>query len=349
MDKLLEIDLINRVNSIYEYLQNLVKEYFPYKWYASSLEFEIKDSKEINGKSWCEKDKDHIEINRGVIELYYDYFAIVMENDKVNFLRCLNITKEDDELKKMSYEGVFYREGQVEVFDSKLVDDGKAKLLEIFVSRFIVLHELGHVLNGHCKLLANKCNVTGLKYIPLFYYENEKLLDEDSALDIRTLEMDADAFAATQSIYHVLFLYKNYESQVKIRMKPHDVFYWWSFAVRSHFLTCEDQFMDNNYYKKMTHLPSNARWTLIYTSTLEVIDFCDIIEQEKKMFKELITKGAIDAEVKFNCIKYSNYDWVNEIDNNIQYINYRNEVNTNWEKLKIQLQEYARLPLFGGM
>lgn len=247
----------------------------------------------------------------------------------------------------MSYEGVLFREGQVEVFDSKLVDDGKAKLLEIFVSRFIVLHELGHVLNGHCKLLANKCNVTGLNYIPLYYYENEKLLAEDSALDIRTLEMDADAFATTQSIYHVLFLHKNYESQ--IRIKPHDVFYWWSFAVRSHFLTCEDQFMDNNYYKKMTHLPSNARWTLIYTSTLEVIDSCNIIEEEKKMFKELITKGAIDAEVKFNCIKYSNYDWVNEIDNNIQYINYTNEVNINWEKLIIQLQEYARLPLFGGM
>ncbi|MGN0350400.1 MAG: hypothetical protein ACI4ES_02025, partial [Roseburia sp.] len=80
---------------------------------------------------------------------------------------------------------------------------------------------------------------------------------------------------------------------------------------------------------------------------IEVIDFCDIIEQEKKMFKELITKGAIDAEVKFNCIKYSNYVWVNEIDNNRQYINYKNEVNRNWEKLKIQLQEYARLPLFG--
>ena len=161
--------------------------------------------------------------------------------------------------------------------------------------------------------------------------------------------MDADAFAATQSIYHVLFLHENFESQVKIKMEPYDVFYWWSFAVRSHFLMCEDRFMDNVYYKRMTHLPSNARWTLIYTSTLEVIDSCNILEQEKERFKELITKGAIDAEAKFNCIKYSKYNWVNEIDNNIQYINYRNEVNKNWEKLKIQLQEYARLPLFGEM
>lgn len=349
MNKLLEEDLIYRANRIYEYFQQLIKECAFDKWYASSLEFEIKDSEEINGKSWCEKDKDHIEINRGVIEKYYNYFAIVMENDKVNFLRHLNVTKEDDELRKMSYEGVLFKDGQVEVYDSKLVDDGKAKLLEMFVSRFIILHELGHILNGHCKLIANKCTKMGLKYIPLYYSENEKLLDEDDALDIRTLEMDADAFAATQSIFYVLFLYENFESQVKIKMEPNDVFYWWSFAVRSHFLMCEDLFMDNKYYKKMTHLPSNARWTLIYYSALEVIDSCNIIEQEKIRFKELITKGAIDAEVKFNCVKYTNYNWVSEIDNNIQYINYRNEVNINWEKLKNQLKEYARLPLFGEM
>lgn len=349
MDKLLEKDLIYRANSLYEYFQNLIKECRPYKWYASTFEFEIKDNKEINGKSWCEKDKDHIEINRGVIELYYNYFAIVMEHDKVNFLRYLNITKDDDELKKISYEGVFFRDGEVEIYDSKLVDDKKAKLLEIFVSRFIILHELGHVLNGHCVFLANKCNVTGLKYIPVYYSGNEVLLNEESALDIRTLEMDADAFAATQSILHVLFLYKNFESQVEIKMKPHDIFYWWSFAVRSHFLMCEDQFMDNNYYKKMTHLPSNARWTLIYNSTLEVIGSCNLIDQEKKMFKALITKGAIDAEGKFNSIKFSDYNWINEIAKNRQFSNYRDEVNINWEKLKGQLQKYARLPLFGEM
>ena len=47
--------------------------------------------------------------------------------------------------------------------------DGKAKLLEIFVSRFIILHELGHILNGHCKLLASKDNLTGMNYICLLY------------------------------------------------------------------------------------------------------------------------------------------------------------------------------------
>lgn len=347
MDELLEKDLIRRANSIYEYYQNLIKENFSHRWYLSDLEFEIKDSKEINGKSWCMDDKDHIEINKGVIELYYNYFVTVMENDKIEFFHLLNITKEDDELKKMSYEGVLFRNGKLEIYDNKLVDDGKAKLLEIFVSRFIILHELGHILNGHCKLLASKDNLTGMNYIPFYYYKNEKFLDEKSALDIRTLEMDADAFAATQSIVHVLYLYKNFESQVKIKMEPKDIFYWWSFAVRSHFLMCEDQFMDNAYYKTMTHLPSSARWSLIYLSALEVIGSCDMIEQEKKEFKELIIKGALNAEVKFNNIKFSMYSWIKEIDSNMQYANYRDEINSNWVKIKTQLKKYSRLPLFG--
>ena len=186
-----------------------------------------------------------------------------------------------------------------------------------------------------------------MNYIPFYYYKNEKFLDEKSALDIRTLEMDADAFAATQSIVHVLYLYKNFESQVKIRMEPKDIFYWWSFAVRSHFLMCEDQFMDNAYYKTMTHLPSSARWSLIYLSALEVIGSCDMIEQEKKEFKELIIKGALNAEVKFNNIKFSMYSWIKEIDSNMQYVSYRDEINSNWVKIKTQLKKYSRLPLFG--
>lgn len=278
MKEILEKDLIDRANSIYDYFQNIIKQYLPYKWYASSLEFEIIDSDEINGKSWCEKDKDHIQINRGVIELYYNYFSNVMENDKIKFLSNFNVTNEEYELKNMSYEGVYFKDGKYHIYDSKVIDDSKAQLLEIFVSRFIILHELGHILNGHCKLLAEKFTLIGLKYIPLYYFEKDKSLDDETSLNIRTLEMDADAFAATQSIYHLIYLYKNFEHQVKIDMEPYDIFYWWSFALRSHFLICEDQFIDLYYYKKMTHLPSTARWTLIYNSALNVIDLIYVEE-----------------------------------------------------------------------
>lgn len=345
MKELLVKDITDRANKIYNNFQDQIKVHMPYKWYSSSLEFKIKDDERINGRSWCEKDKDHIEINRGVIELYYSYFTKVMEQDRIDFLRTFYVGEEDDKLREISLEGISRKKGNYEIYDSKFIEDEQAQLLEIFVSRFIILHELGHILNGHCKLSANKLNVKGIKFIPLYYYENEKLLSESDALDIRTMEMDADAFAATQSIVHLIFLYLNFDREVKINMNPQDIFYWWSFAVRSHFLTCEDKFMDNTYYKKMTHLPSNARWTLIYGSIMNVIDGYKF-KMESETFKILVTKGAIDAETKFNRIKHSYYNWEKEISNNVEYINYSNEVNENWKRLKAELQKYARLPLF---
>ncbi|QSX04786.1 hypothetical protein JYG23_08705 [Sedimentibacter sp. zth1] len=75
-----------------------------------------------------------------------------MEQDKNAMLQAFNFENEEDELKKISYERAFFKKGKIEIFDSKIIDDAKAKLLGIFVTRFIILHELGHILNGHCKL-----------------------------------------------------------------------------------------------------------------------------------------------------------------------------------------------------
>ena len=346
MDKLLKNDIINRGNLIYNYLQEQIKIHKPEKWYESQLEFIINDNKEINGRAWCDNNKDHIEINSGVIDLYYDYFTKIMEQDKIAFLRMLNKEKDDDELKKISYEGIIYKDGIPIIFDSKLVDESKAKLLEIFVSRFIVTHEIGHILNGHCKLLATKSK-NEANYIPMYHITKEAPLIPEEALDIRTMEMDADAFATTQSMLHVLYLYFNFDSQVSIKMiETQDIFYWWAFAIRSHFLVCQDRFVDNKYYKKMTHLPSNARWIMVYSTVLKLLDLYTITNHEKECFKKKITQGAVQAEIKFNRIKFSNYNLINEINDNTEFTNYSNEVNNHWEIIKLQLYEYARLPLF---
>lgn len=347
MDKLLETDIINRVKSIYDYMQVHIKNYKPEKWYKSQLEFKIKKDKEINGKAWCDNDIDHIEINSGVIDLYYDYFSKILEQDKNTILKIIiNKELEDDELKEMSYEGIIYKKGIPIIYDSKLVDDSKAKLLEIFVSRFIVTHEIGHILNGHCKLLASKSQKE-THFIPMYYTANSGSMSSQEALDRRTMEMDADAFATTQSMLHVLYLYSDFDRQVKIKMmEPKDIFYWWAFAIRSHFLVCQDRFVDNRFHEKMTHLPSNARWIMILTTALDLLPQYNITDQEKKCFREKIIQGATEAEIKFNNIKFTKYDVFNEITENKDFETYRSEVNYHWERMKSLLLEYSRLPLF---
>ncbi len=346
MDKSLENDIINRVKSIYDYMQAQIKKLNPDKWYNSQLEFIINDDKEINGKAWCENDKDHIEINSGVIDLYYNYFSKIMEQDKITFLKMINKDIEEDKLKEMSYEGIIYKEGIPIIFDNKLIDDSKARLLEIFVSRFIVTHEIGHILNGHCKLLASK-SYEEAHFIPMYHTTKSESMSSDEALDRRTMEMDADAFAATQSMLHVLYLYFNFDEQVNIKMmESTDIFYWWAFAIRSHFLVCQDEFIDNKFYKKMTHLPSHARWIMILTIALELIPQYNITDQEKKCFSEKIIQGAAEAEIKFNNLKLTTYNITNELLENKEFTTYKNEVDTHWEQMKSILLEYSRLPLF---
>lgn len=181
-------------------------------------------------------------------------------------------------------------------------------------------------------------------------YMDDSEEDYITALDVRTLEMDADMFATTQSIWYLLFLILKFDSQVKCEgMKPMDLFYWWSFAIRSHFLLCEDRFADTKKFTdRMKHLPSNARWGMIADTVIEIIDkMIDPNVFKLDEVKKKFIDGAIEAEKVFNELKYTHYSWIDELNKNKQYVHYRNQVNSNWEIVVKQLKKYNRCPLFG--
>ena len=160
-----------------------------------------------------------------MIDLYYDYFAESMSEKTIDFLRKIRPSDSDEELKKISYEGIIYRNGKVETINSKIEDDEKVKLLEIFASRFIVLHEFGHVFNGHCNYLAAELQFENRDGFYMYFDEHGSAINEKDSLNIRTLEMDADAFAATQSMSHLCFLYENFDKEVNIKIGKEDLFY----------------------------------------------------------------------------------------------------------------------------
>ena len=345
IDELLILDIKARTNEIYKGCQELVRAYMPEKWYKSELEFSIIEKEEINGRSWSGGNVDYVELNVGVIALYYKYFINVMEHDKINIFQKIIPGLQEREYKELSYEAIVFKDEKINIFDSKVVDERIARMLEIFVSRFIVLHELGHLFNGHCK----RCQeiTQDRSYFMPMYYNPQKEITNREALDIRTLEMDADAFAATQSVTHIVYLYDNFCEKVNVpNIEPKDIFYWWGFAIRSHFLMCQEKFKDSKYYENMTHMPSNARWTMIYNSVTQVIGFLNKNESEKNVFVDNITKGAVEAEFKFNRIMHTNYRWFDEIINNEQYIEYKEKIDANWEKMKFEMEKFARLPLY---
>lgn len=350
-------DIKSRAQDIYEQYKYLMKEVL--KMDSNSiecqLEFYIKDDMKLGGKAWCEKNIDNIQINKGVIDNFFDYFYNLTKTRTEDFLSMLPSLVYENEIGEVSYEGVIYdNSGKAKIIDSKVIDLGLASLLNIFVSRFILTHELGHLLNGHCRYLNSK-RFGSVQYIPIFYNDTDKNTSDISALDWRTLEMDADAFAATDNFRNLVLLYNKFEEKVdsKLNIQPIDLFYWWAFAIRSNFLLMQNIFNDNYYKQDMTHLPSVARWSLIIGSIDEIINkevylisYRDGDSKEKIM--KTIIEGSIYAEKYFNQKFFTEYNWIAEVIKDKDYKEYVTEIHINWENIKSELRDFSRLPLYNS-
>src|SRR5690606_12655610 len=82
-------DIAKRAQAIYEQYQHLMKGIFKNEINSSKhqLRFYIKDDGELGGRAWCENHIDKIEINRGVIDNFFDYFYDFAEKKSENFLK----------------------------------------------------------------------------------------------------------------------------------------------------------------------------------------------------------------------------------------------------------------------
>lgn len=336
------MDLMNRATAVYAEINALIREFEKKEPDKRELVFEICDKNEINGKAWCEGIEDHIIINKGVISRFLTYFNMVNQYYVKRLLGKIMPEKEESEFDDMSIEGIIPTVGRTMTFDSKDIVRERTALLEIFVARFVLLHEMGHLFNGHCEYLSKK--EEGFKYMPM-YSENIK---KDCALNRRTMEMDADAFAVTRSFFHLIYLYQNFEEKVYCTfLEPMELFYLWSFAIRSHFLVCEDTFMDTNKFStKMCHLPSSARWIMIANTFIDIAKSLNPNELNVERVQEEFMKGAIDAEKVFNTIKYTKYSFIEQLNDNEEFRYYSEEVNRNWENIVDEVEQFSRVTLF---
>lgn len=335
-------DLKNGAYAIYSELNILIKELGKENLTEYELVFEIIDENKIDGKARHEGTKDCISISKGVISRFFSYFKKVNEYYINNVLEKVLSDKDPEEIEQMSMEGVTLINGIPTRFDSKDVVRERTKLLEIFVARFILVHEMGHLFNGHCEYLNEK--EKGFKYMPMY----EASAKEEIALTRRTLEMDADAFAATHSFFHLIYLHQNFDKEVNCAfVEPMELFYLWSFALRSHFLVCEDYLLDKNKFTtKMCHLPSCARWRMIMDVVMEMAERLEPNAFDSEQIQKLFVKGVLKAEKVFNDIKYTEYSFIDELNNNDEFAYYRDEVNRHWSEIVDKVELFSRVPLF---
>lgn len=346
-------DIEKRAYTMYEQYKYLIEKGFGNEDEVSKyqLKFNFLNNLELGGKAWVKNNFDYIQINTGVIDNFLDYFYDLTKNETNKFLSRLPFNFEEGD--STSYEMIkFNADGTAILYDSKIIDEKLAGLLTIFVSRFIVSHELGHILNGHCKFLNSK-RENSIQYIPMFSEDNNSTDNILSPLDFRTLEMDADAFAATDSIKNLIMLYWKFDENVNkdINIKPSELFYWWSFAIRSNFLITQKILNEEKYKPSKKHLPSVARWMLILSSSLDLIDKqVDTInfkdgDDKQKILQEIID-GYLYAEKCYNERFSTFFNCYEETKENKDFHTFVNETQQNWEIIREELDEFSRLILY---
>ena len=164
-----------------------------------TLKFEIDyKSDDINAETWVEKNVFNIRMNIGVIKSLMKYYNNIfspietklkekgiIEHD--NIILEFNAQKDIKSLRNIKF--------------PKCLNSEIVELVIVLSYRFIILHEFGHLFNGHCNFL---CSLNHDKNFKLKMINNNKK-DYAYALCERTLEYDADSFAATQSILYSFF------------------------------------------------------------------------------------------------------------------------------------------------
>lgn len=141
-------------------------------------------------------------------------FATIFQDIDVVALNIGTIIEIDNYFIRAVNTGIF------EWLDNQLARRTLVNVLTIMAIEFIILHELGHIYNGHLEFDS----VSRLR----------RMLLHEGNLESRTIEMDADAYATTRSFSK--YLQQNIESEMKIiASNKLDMLRFWVFATHSFF------------------------------------------------------------------------------------------------------------------
>jgi hypothetical protein len=130
----------------------------------------------------------------------------------------------------------------------------------------IVFHELGHIVNGHIDLLKLS-HTHSLEEIQM---EQTKLTSMES-LNRQTLEIDADAFSASETFLEILKVYdsKN-DAYREILPNLRSVFKLWSFVRQMCWKIMENDYIGKDLLK-ITHPPTNLRFRYTRIAGLYIV------------------------------------------------------------------------------
>lgn len=201
----------------------------------------------------------YIGIYAGAIDITFNVFYRMLASNRL-FPHIGDILKESDTVKEeeATTMNMFHLDPYRYVFPKDPVRQNFAEFLIINLLTFLVLHEYGHVVNGHCgyrETLGTKVQIDQ-KY-------SEGLLNY---LDWQTLEMDADSFATNKGVE---LLHLRFEGVFPISEALKSTFTNWLSALQVWFFSIYTFYRIFGYcndiknFKSGEHHPPSLRATMI--------------------------------------------------------------------------------------
>lgn len=158
------------------------------KEYKLDIEIRIDDALEFNASANSEK--KIISINKGVFKKIYEFYHSVLTKENPRFIQMAKYP--------------------VEYVEDFAFDENEAKTLAdfyVYLSlKFVFLHELGHIMNGHSAYLQSIIPKHENFSLNMNLKEGE-VVKGITAHEYQMLEVDADSFAATNMLHALLKCY----------------------------------------------------------------------------------------------------------------------------------------------
>lgn len=326
------------------------------EYQTNGLIFNYLNDEDINAYTSIMNGYDHLVVNTGTVTKIYEYFFSVFSSKEM-FLNIGNPSAEQgiEVLAKFDYSSK-----QI-LLTGRPNDQSRCTVAEytsLLAIRYIIAHELGHMLNGHTYLIKNLYSVPKVEMIFKSLVFNLSHGDlTDYALDRRTLEMDADAFAATIGITNLIGIIdpsKEFGDFIDCLEQPLQIFELWTFAIHSIFMIFELE-NPSNYSNTSFYLPNNAREALNLSSAMITLDFmiskgyfvCS--DERYSLIKNYFKSGINKAESFFNAYRHTNFHFISNFLNNVDTGIYCDRVLDHWnKKMRARLQDYTRAILYNN-
>lgn len=310
------------------------------------LEFNYIYDNDIQAEIEFEKNVDKMSMFVGGLIKFYSYFYTLFSQKK--FL-C-TIGNSSMELGNIVFGKYDFSLNHV-VFSGEPQDSVRrsiANLAAMICCQIVLMHEMGHVLNGHTRLLDNLYCSGKLDMILRGVLANRGVRESAYALDRRTLEMDADAYSITSTFIEIHSLFKSEEENYYLEcfQNREGIFEIYGLAMISVFMFLEKEY-SVEYSKNSFYLPNSCRMGMAYSIVERIAK--EMFPEETDLVMNEIKKGIVDGERMFNSINQTDIHLISEIVVKERlFIEFSDEVNNCWDKrIKGMLKKYAQIELYG--